>query len=82
MEALTITLKLNLRSTEVGEHTIERIGQLISGLPVYLFTYINSGIQTIGVMADEVEKLAPEALGPVVAGYNTVDYGKLYRKAA
>lgn len=61
---------------------IEKIGQLVNGLPVYLFTYINSGIQTIGVMADEVRKLVPEALGPKVGKYDTVNYGKLYRKAA
>lgn len=35
----------------------------------------------IGVMADEVAKLQPEALGPTVDGFATVDYAKL-REAA
>lgn len=69
-----------------------RIGTFEDGLPVYSFTYINppslavaalmpaqrGGDPTVvGVMADEVAQKRPWALGPVVDGYMTVDYGKL-----
>lgn len=59
---------------------IEQIGTLEDGLGVYNFRYIwdedNAPLQT-GVMVDEVEKLRPWALGPVVDGIQTVNYGEL-----
>lgn len=47
------------------------------GLKVYKFDYIDDTGPFIGVMADEVAKLMPEALGPVIRGYATVDYSKI-----
>ena len=47
------------------------------GLTVYSYKYIWDDTPRIGVMADEVERLRPDALGPVIAGYRTVDYGRL-----
>ena len=47
------------------------------GLTVYSYTYVWDDTPRIGVMADEVERLRPDALGPAVAGYRTVDYGRL-----
>lgn len=66
---------------------IEHIATRADGLGVYAFDYIPaptaeiaaympSGRQ-IGVMADEVATLRPDALGPIVAGYRTVNYGAL-----
>lgn len=46
-------------------------------LKVYLFKYLWSDAWSVGVMADEVAILRPEALGPTVQGYATVNYGKL-----
>lgn len=61
---------------------IRKIGKLANGLPVYSFTYINTGEQTMGVMADEVREAFPEALGPRFNGYDTVDYAKLLQQKA
>lgn len=47
------------------------------GLTVYSYKYIWDDTPRVGVMADEVERLRPDALGPVIAGYRTVDYGRL-----
>lgn len=53
------------------------IGYREDGLGLYSYTYIWEDTPRVGVMADEVEKLRPEALGPTIAGFKTVDYGKL-----
>lgn len=48
------------------------------GLGIYSFEYLfDMGRKVIGVMADEVARLRPEALGPKWRGYGTVDYSKL-----
>lgn len=52
---------------------IKQVGFLDNGLPVYSFRYKGSEAYTIGLMADEVEKLHPEAVGEV-GGFKTVNY--------
>lgn len=47
---------------------------LDNGLNVYSYTYIHTGKRVMGVMADEVRTIMPEALGPKMFGYDTVDY--------
>lgn len=62
------------------KRNIEQIGTLPDGLGVYNFRYLwdeNEAPLRTGVMVDEVEKLRPWALGPVVDGIQTVDYSKL-----
>lgn len=53
---------------------------LPNGLGVYHYRYLTDApdapIRT-GVMADEVARIMPEALGPVVGGFATVDYSKV-----
>jgi hypothetical protein len=44
---------------------------------LYSYRYVGSDEWHVGVMADEVAELRPDALGPVVDGYLTVDYRKL-----
>lgn len=56
---------------------IKKVGELENGLNVYSFKYINDTGPFVGVMADEVEKIQPEAIGPEIAGYKTVDYSQL-----
>lgn len=56
---------------------IEKIGEFIDGLGVYIYRYIWGGPLQWGVMVDEVAELRPSALGPVVDGIQTVDYGRL-----
>lgn len=55
---------------------IALIGQRPDGLNVYSYDYI-WGEPSVGVMADEVAVLRPEALGPTIAGFATVNYGVL-----
>ena len=47
------------------------------GLGVYGFKYNWSDDTQLGVMADEVAEIRPWALGPEVAGFQTVNYGAL-----
>jgi hypothetical protein len=47
------------------------------GLPVYTYNYKGEGTPMMGVMAQEVAELQPDALGPVVGGYGSVFYGKV-----
>lgn len=56
---------------------IHKIGKTKDGLSLYQYRYIDGSGPHIGVMADEVAKVVPEALGPVINGYQTVDYSKL-----
>lgn len=57
---------------------IKKVGELDDGLGVYEYNYIWDKNKTItGVMADEVEKLRPWALGPKLGEYSTVYYGRL-----
>lgn len=56
---------------------IRKIGEFADGLGHYVWRYIWGGPEQDGVMADEVARLRPWALGPEIAGYATVDYGAL-----
>lgn len=56
---------------------IEKVGEDPDGLGRYLFRYKGLPARFVGVMADEVAKLRPWALGPKIAGYATVNYGAL-----
>lgn len=59
------------------KENIRKVGEMADGLGVYTYTYINSDEPQVGVMSPEVEKLRPWALGPVVSGFQTVDYALL-----
>lgn len=56
---------------------IELVGREPDGLGIYAYRYVMSAKRVLGVIADEVAKLRPWALGPIMAGYATVDYGAL-----
>lgn len=56
---------------------IERVGEFPDGLGIYSFRYVMGIKRVFGVMADEVAKIRPWALGPKRAGYSTVNYGAL-----
>jgi hypothetical protein len=66
MAASDERLKMDIR--KIGEH---------ADLNVYEYNYINGKGPYIGVMAQEVQEKYPEAMGPEISGYLTVDYGKL-----
>lgn len=56
---------------------IRKLGEEPDGLGRYAWRYVWGGPEREGVMADEVARLRPWALGPVIGGYATVNYGEL-----
>jgi hypothetical protein len=70
-------------SDENLKEDVVELGYEIGGVPAISFTYrkdrgldLPSGT-FIGVRAQDVARLRPDALGPVVSGYMTVNYGAL-----
>lgn len=57
---------------------VERVGKLDNGLPVYAYRYKGSPQTQIGVMAQDVERRNPEAVGSIF-GVKAVDYRKAVR---
>tara|TARA_R110002051_G_scaffold325625_1_gene429513 strand:- start:19052 stop:20326 length:1275 start_codon:yes stop_codon:yes gene_type:complete len=55
---------------------IKRIGTLLSGLPLYTFEYI-WGEKSVGVMAQDVLEVIPDAVHEHPSGYLMVDYGAI-----
>lgn len=55
---------------------IRKVGKLDNGLPVYSYRYKTGGPRHIGVMAQEAQKVKPEAVANI-GGLLAVDYGKL-----
>lgn len=64
-------------SDRATKRDITHLHDMDDGLGVYAFRYLWDDEIRIGVMADEVAQLRPHALGPVVAGFATVNYGAL-----
>lgn len=56
---------------------IVRLGTRPDGLGVYAYDYIWGGPRQIGVMAQEVQRIKPEAVSEIGGGYLGVDYGLL-----
>ncbi len=54
---------------------IRRVGKLDNGLPVYMYRYKTGMTPQIGVMADEVEELHPEAV-VTIRGFKHVKYAE------
>ena len=59
------------------KENVRRVGKTDGGLTVYTYNYRGDSTPHMGVMAQEVAKMQPEALGPVVGGYATVHYGEV-----
>jgi hypothetical protein len=57
------------------KHDVHEIGKTHDGQPIYSFKYNGDNKTQIGLMAQDVEKHHPEAVG-VMGGYKTVDYDK------
>jgi len=55
---------------------IRKVGKTDDGLNVYTYRYITGGPVQMGVMADEVEKVKPEAVGEL-HGFKAVNYGMI-----
>lgn len=56
---------------------VTRVGQTDGGLTVYSYRYGGEGPFHMGVMAQEVRDQQPDALGPVVDGFMTVNYAEV-----
>lgn len=56
---------------------IKRVGTTDDGLGVYTYRYKGDPVPRMGVMAQEVAELRPDALGAAVGGMLTVNYGAL-----
>jgi hypothetical protein len=69
-------------SDERAKTDIKRIGRMHKkhgGLPVYSYRYKDDppNVRRMGVIAQEVAKKRPDALGPEVGNFLTVDYKEL-----
>ena len=64
-------------SDERLKEDIRRVGHTDAGLPVYSYRYIGEPTVHMGVMAQDVAQTQPDALGPVIGGYMTVNYGEV-----
>lgn len=53
---------------------IEKVGELDNGLPIYSFRYKDGGPQQIGLLAQEVEEVNPEAVTEDPSGFKKVNY--------
>lgn len=56
---------------------IRKLGERPDGLGIYSYRMVTTTKRILGVMADEVARLRPDALGPKVHGFQTVNYGAL-----
>lgn len=68
-----ISSALGMLSDRRAKNVIGRVATLDNGLPLYLFTYKSGGPAQVGLMADEVEQVYPEAVH-VADGLKYVDY--------
>ena len=59
------------------KHEISRVGTLDSGLPLYRYKYLWSDQVYVGVMAQEVADVAPDAVVKGDDGYLRVNYARL-----
>lgn len=59
---------------------IEQVGLLFDGTPVYRYRYIGQPQMQIGVMAQDIEEFAPEAINEF-HGYKMVDYEKATQRS-
>jgi len=55
------------------KENLERIGTHDTGIGIYKFTYLGDDTPQIGVLAQEVEQVMPEAVGEA-AGFKTVNF--------
>lgn len=58
---------------------ILKLGKLGSGIPYYKFEYLWSPVKYIGVMADEVKKIIPNAVIRTSSGFDAVNYAMIGR---
>ena len=73
-------------SDRAAKQNITRVATLYKGIGLYLFDYrpelrdVAGHGRQLGVMADELEGLMPQAVSLHPTGYHMVDYGLLSSK--
>ncbi|OSJ10465.1 tail fiber domain-containing protein, partial [Bradyrhizobium canariense] len=65
------------RSDIALKHDVVLLGHLANGLGYYRFSYIGSDKAYVGVIAQEVQEVKPEAVTRAADGYLRVYYEKL-----
>jgi hypothetical protein len=65
------------RSDVALKHDIALVGRLPNGLGLYRFQYYGSSRTYVGVIAQEVQQIRPDAVTRGADGYLRVFYGKL-----
>lgn len=56
------------------KRNIRRVGTLDNGLPIYAYNMVGSPVTELGMMADEVEAVNPQAVSVQPNGFKKVDY--------
>lgn len=64
-------------SDERLKEDISHVGVTHDGLPIYTFRMKSGGPKQMGVMAQDVEKMQPQAAARGANGFRMVDYGKV-----
>jgi hypothetical protein len=59
------------------KHKIKLVARTVHDLAVYEFEYLWSSVKQIGVMAQDVLRVKPDAVVVHPSGYLMVDYGRL-----
>lgn len=60
------------------KHDIKRIGTLANGIATYVFSYLGEAKRRFGVMAQDVLKVKPEAVGATSDGTLYVNYKEIW----
>lgn len=77
----TNTVQNGIFSDKRLKEDAREVGRTFDGQPIYSYRYKGDSRTQIGLMADEVERRHPDAVG-LASGYKTVDYEKATDKAA
>lgn len=67
----------SLLSDRDAKEDIKRVGKTDGGLPVFTYRYKGDDTVHMGVMAQDVKKKQPKALGPMIGRYKSVNYGEV-----
>jgi hypothetical protein len=59
------------------KENIRHVGSTNEGLPIYLYNYKGANQMHMGVMAQEVAQMQPNALGPIIQGFGSVNYAEV-----
>ena len=65
---------MSMMSDERLKENIRPVGRLDNGLTVYIFNYKGDNVPQLGLIAQEVKKIKPEAVVETENGYLSVKY--------